>query len=164
MRPSLEILVQPLRCSSQGDQIVLEFELELFNSGTVPARAVLAEASLLDAGAAQDEELAAFFARPAAQGEPVDSIPPLKSMKFTSQVVAPRSAIQEYELAGRKAFVPVIAFNALYRWSGGQAQTSAAFLVGRDGKGDKLGPLRLDGGQTEFRSLGARLLPASLKT
>jgi hypothetical protein len=164
LRPSLEIAVQPLRCHSDADTVVIEFELELLNVGTVPARAVLAEASLLNAGAAQDEQLAAFFARPAAQGEPVDSIPPLKSMKFTSQVVAPRSAIQEYELAGRKAFVPVIAFNTLYRWSGGQAQTSAAYLVGRETGGDKLGPLRLDGGDKEVRGLGSRPLPAGLKT
>ena len=164
LRPSLEMNVQPLRCHSNADEVLIEFELELLNVGTVPARAVLAEASMLNAGSAQDEQLAAFFARPAAQGEPVDLIPPLKSMKFTSQVTAPRSAIEEYELAGRKAFVPVIAFNAVYRWSGGQAQTSAAYLVGRETKGDKLGPLRLDGGQADIRKLAARILPVGLKT
>ena len=57
-------------------------------------------------------------------------------------------------LAGRKVFVPLIAFNALYDWSGGEGQTSAAYLVGRETNGDKLGPLRLDLGAREFRSLG----------
>jgi len=164
LRPSLEMAVLPLRCHSDGDQVVLEFELELFNSGPVPARAVLAEASLLNAGAAQDEQLAVFFANPVGQGEPFDVIAPLKRASFTSRVVAPRSSIEEYELGGRKAFVPVIAFNALYRWSGGQGQTSAAYLVGRETKGDKLGPLRLDDSSTEFRGLAAKQLPATLKT
>ena len=73
--------------------------------------------------------------------------------------VAPRTAIQEYEVAGRKAFVPVIAFNALYEWSGGKEQSSAAYLVGRGTKSDKLGPLRLGIGPQEFRRLDARPLP-----
>ena len=85
-------------------------------------------------------------------------------MTLTSQVVAPRAAIQEYELAGRKAFVPVIAFNALYEWSGGQGQTSAAYLVGRETGHDKLGPMHLDQGAREFRAVGARPLPTALRT
>ena len=66
LRPSLEIGVQPLRCVVDDDQVTIEFELELFNSGTAPARAVLAEASLFNAGATQDQDLAAFFANPVA--------------------------------------------------------------------------------------------------
>ena len=88
----------------------------------------------------------------------------MKRLTMTSRVVAPRTAIQEYELAGRKAFVPVIAFNGLYEWSGGKAQTSAAYLVGRETKTDKLGPLRLDLGPRAFRSLAARELPAAVRT
>jgi hypothetical protein len=164
LRPSIELGVQPLRCLVEDNQVVLEFEVELFNSGTAPARAVLAEASLLNAGATQDKELISFFANPVGAGERLDSIPPMRRVNFASRVVAPRAAIQEYEVAGRKAFVPVIAFNALYEWSGGKAQTSAAYLVGRETKGEKLGPLHLDLGQRAFTSLGARALPAALKT
>ena len=40
--------------------------------------------------------------------------------------------------------MPLIAFNALYEWGGGKGQTSAAYLVGRETEGEKLGPLRLD--------------------
>jgi len=144
--------------------VAIEFELELFNAGTAPARAVLAEASLLNASATQDHELAAFFANPHGVGERLALIPPMKRVSFKSQVVAPRSAVQEYELAGRKAFVPVIAFNALYEWSGGKAQSSAAYLVGRDTQQDKLGPLRLDQGAREIQGLGARPLPSAVRT
>jgi len=164
LRPTLEIGMQPLRCVVADDQVTLEFEIDLYNAGTAPARAVLAEASMLNAGGTQEQELSAFFANPVGAGQRIDSIPPLKRVTMTSQVVAPRAAIQEYDLAGRKAFVPVIAFNALYEWSGGQAQTSAAYLVGRETGHDKLGPMHLDQGAREFRAVGARPLPTVLRT
>jgi hypothetical protein len=164
LRPSLEIAVQPLRCLVEDERVTIEFELELFNAGTAPARAVLAEASLLNASATQDQQLDAFFANPVGGDQRINSIPPLKRISFTSQVVAPRSAIQEYELGGRKAFVPVLAFNALYQWSGGNGQTSAAYVVGRESGGDKLGPLRLGARTREFRDLGSRPLPTVLRT
>jgi hypothetical protein len=164
LRPAIEIGVRPLRCLIEDGQVTLEFELDLFNAGTAPARAILAEASLLNASATQDQELAAFFARPAATGEPLEAIPPMKRMTMTSRVVAPRAAIQEYDLGGRKAFVPLIAFNAMYEWSTGKAQTSAAYLVGRETNGEKLGPLRLDNGRSEVRGLGARSLPVGVRS
>jgi hypothetical protein len=163
LRPALELGFQPLRCHVGDDQVAIEFELELFNAGAAPARAVLAEASLLNAGSTQEQDLAVFFANPNGVGERLALIPPMKRISFRSQVVAPRAAIQEYELAGRKAFVPVIAFNALYEWSGGKGQSSAAYLVGRDTQKEKLGPLRLDRGAREFRGLGARPLPTAVR-
>lgn len=163
LRPSLEIGVRPLRCLVEDSQVTIEFELDLFNSGTAPARAVFAEASLLNASATQDQELAAFFSRPAGAGERLELIPPMRSITMTNRVVAPRTSIQEYELGGHKTFVPVIAFNALYEWSGGEGQTSAAYLVGREATGDKLGPLRLDLGRREYRGLADRLLPIGVR-
>ena len=164
LRPALEIGVHPLRCLVDDNSVTIEFEVELFNAGTAPARAVLAEASLLNASATQDNELANFFAHPMGAGDRLDVIPPMKRISLTSRVVAPRGAVQEYELAGRKSFVPVLAFNAHYEWSGGKGQTSAAYLVGRETRGDKLGPLRLDQGAREYRGLDARTLPSSLRT
>ena len=165
LRPAIEIGVQPLRCLVEDDQVTIEFELELFNSGTAPARAVLAEASMFNAGVTQDEQLARFFANPVGAGSGIDAIPPLQRINLTSKVVAPRDAIQEYDLGGRRAFVPVIAFNALYDWSGGKAQTSSAYLVGRETRGEKLGPLHLDdAAKRDVRSLGARELPSQLRT
>ena len=164
LRPALELGFQPLRCQVDDDQVAIEFELELFNAGAAPARAVLAEASLLNAGSTQEQDLAVFFANPNGVGERLAVIPPMKRISFRSQVVAPRAAVQEYELAGRKAFVPVIAFNALYEWSSGKGQSSAAYLVGRDTQKEKLGPLRLDRGAREFRGLGARPLPTAVRT
>jgi hypothetical protein len=164
LRPSLEIGMLPIRCLVDDNEVAIEFEVELFNAGTAPARAVFAEASLLNASATQDQELADFFAKPNGQGERMDAIPPMRRVTLTSRVVAPRSAVEEYELAGRKAFVPVIAFNALYEWSGGKAQSSLAYLVGRETQSDKLGPLPAGAGTREIRGLGARPLPVGVRT
>jgi hypothetical protein len=164
LRPSLEIGIEPLRCVIADDQVEIEFAIDLYNAGTAPARAVLAEASMLNAGATQEQELAGFFANPVGAGQRLDAIQPMSRVQLTSKVVAPRAAVQEYELAGRKAFVPVIAFNALYEWSGRKGQTSAAYLIGRETRGDKLGPLRLDNGPHEVRGLAALALPTAVRT
>jgi hypothetical protein len=159
LRPWIEIGFQPLRCIVEDHQVTVDFELELFNSGDAPARAVLAEASIFNAGPAQDQEIDAFMARPVGAGERLDSLAPLQRMNLKTQVVAPRSSVQIFEIGGRHVFVPLIAFNALYRWSGGDGQTSASYLLGRDTKGDKLAPFRLDLGPRVFRGLAARPLP-----
>ena len=163
LRPWIDIGFRPLRCILEDDKVTVEFELELFNSGSGPARAVLAEASLFNAGGSQDREIGAFFANPVAQGDRIQVIPPLKRIGIKTQVVAPRAHLQAYELAGHEVFVPVIGFNALYSWSGGEGQTSASYLLGRDTKSDKMGPFRLDLGPRIFRGLASKLLPAGVR-
>jgi hypothetical protein len=61
-------------------------------------------------------------------------------------------------------FVPLIAFNALYRWGSGEGQTSASYLLGRDTKGEKMGPFRIDLGPRIFRSVAGRLLPTGIRS
>jgi hypothetical protein len=145
-------------------QVAVEFEIELFNSGSGPARAIAVEASLFNAGPAQDEHIGAFFANPVGEGERIVVIPPLKRVTIRTRVVAPRSQIMAYELGGRQVFVPVIAFNALYSWSGGKGQTSVSYLLGRDTKGAKMGPFRLDLGPRIFRGVAGRLLPTGVRS
>src|SRR4029079_1778555 len=93
LRPALELGFHPLRCQVDDDQVAIEFELELFNAGTAPARAVLAEASMLNARASQEQDLAAFFGNPNGVGERLAVIQPMKRVSFRSQVVAPRDAV-----------------------------------------------------------------------
>jgi hypothetical protein len=163
LRPWLEIGFQPLRCILEEHLVRVEFVIELFNSGSSPARAVLAEATLVNAGPAQDEQIANFFGKPAGPGERLPVIPPLKRVLLKNQVFVPRDQLQAYELAGRAVFVPLIAFNVYYQWSGGDAQTSASYLLGRDTKGEKLAPFRADLGPRIFRGLGAHPLPAAVR-
>jgi hypothetical protein len=163
LRPWIDIGFQPLRCVLHDDRVVVEFEIELFNSGSGPARGVLIEASLFNAGPVQDQEIGAFFSNPVGKGERILSVSPLKRIGIKTEVAVPRELVQAYELGGRQVFVPLIAFNALYGWSGGEGQTSAAYLLGRDTKSEKLGPFRLDLGPHIFRGVAARLLPSGVR-
>ncbi|HEX5238072.1 MAG TPA: hypothetical protein VFW39_06380 [Sphingomicrobium sp.] len=163
LRPWVEIGFQPLRCILGDEKVSLEFDLELFNSGSAPARAVLAEASLLNAGAQQEQEIGRFFAEPVGKGDRIPVIPPLQRFALKTQVSMARELLVPYEIGGRQVFVPVIAFNVLYDRSGAEGQTSAAYLLGRDTKGEKLGPFRLDLGPHIFRGVAARLLPDGVR-
>src|SRR4029453_17145206 len=79
-------------------------------------------------------------------------IPPLGKVSLKSAVRLPLDQLHSFEVEGRKMFVPLVAFNILFRSSGGEGQASASFLVGRGNDGDdKLAPFRLD--------LGPRIFP-----
>ena len=163
LRPWIDIGFHPLRCVLEKEQVTVEFEVELFNSGSAPARAVLIEGALFNAGPAQDEEIGRFFANPVGQGERIAVIPPLKRVALRTQVAVPSGQVHAYEMADRQVFVPLIAFNALYNWGGGEGQTSSSYLLGRDTKGEKMAPFRLDLGPRIFRGIAGRLLPAGVR-
>ena len=163
LRPWVEIGFNPLRCIIDNDKASIEFELELFNSGSAPARGVLVEANLFNAGPAQDQQIGAFFQHPVGQGERIVAIAPLKRVALRTEVGIGRDQVQAYALADRQVFVPLIAFNALYSWSGGEGQTSVSYLLGLHTKSDKLGPFRLDLGPRIFRGVAARVLPQGVR-
>jgi hypothetical protein len=163
LRPWIEIAFAPLGCTIDEDRVTLEFEVQLTNSGSAPARDILVEASMFNAGATQDQDIGAFFARPLGQGENIQAIPPLQHVNIRTSLVAPRQNIQIFELGGHQVFVPLVAFNAIYRLGNGSGQTSAAYLVGRETKGEKLGPLRADIGPRAFARLDTRLLPINVR-
>ena len=163
LRPWVDIAFNPLRCIVEDQQVTVEFELELLNSGSAPARAVLVEATLFNAGPDQDAEIGRFFANPVGEGDRIASIQPLKRMLLRPRVVIAREHVQVFEVGGRKVFVPLIAFNALYKWGSGEGQSSVSYLIGRDTQGEKLAPFRLDLGPRIFRGLGSRLLPNNVR-
>ena len=156
LRPWLEIGFSPGRCVVEDSGATIQFDVEVYNSGTAPARDVLVEASMFNAGPEQDAEIGAFFAHPVAKGDRIPAIAPLARIAMKSAVTLTREQMRQYEVGGRRLFVPLIGFNALYSWSGGDGQTSASYVVGRDTKAEKMAPLRLDLGPRTFRSLGAR--------
>ena len=163
LRPWIEIGFNPVRCILDDEKLTIEFEIDLFNSGSAPARAVLVEASLFNAGPTQEQDIGAFFDDPVGAGDRIAAIPPLKRVTVRPQVSIGREQLQAYEAAGRQVIVPLIAFNTLYRWSGGEGQTSVAYLLGRDTKGEKLAPFRVDLGVRLFPKVGARPLPMGLR-
>ena len=163
LRPWIELGFHASRCTIENDKVTIEFEIEISNTGNAPARGVLVEARLVNAGPAQDSEIGQFFSNPVGQGERIDTIGPLKNVRIKSGIVTPLENVQIYEVGGRKVFVPLIAFNILYGWARGTGQTSASYLVGRDTKSDKMAPFRLDLGPRLFRSLGQTALPIAVR-
>lgn len=163
LRPWIELAFQPSRCAVEDDKVTIDFEIEMVNRGNAPARGVLVEARIVNAGPEQDSEIGQFFANPVGQGERIESIPPLKNVRIQSRIVTPRENVVVYEVGGRQVFVPLIAFNILYGWSRGEGQTSVGYLIGRDTKGDKLAPFRLDMGPRLFRTLGKTPLPLEVR-
>lgn len=163
LRPWIDLIFEPLRFVVEGDQVTIEFGLGVQNSGNAPARGVLVEASMFNAGPNQDREIGAFFESPVGEGERIALIDPLKTVAMRTKLAFPRESVQLFEIGGRQVFVPLVAFNALYRWSGGEGQTSVSYLLGRDTKGAKMAPFRLDLGPRQFRGVGARPLPASVR-
>ncbi|HEX6661674.1 MAG TPA: hypothetical protein VF067_07385 [Sphingomicrobium sp.] len=163
LRPWVEIAFAPLGCTIDEERVTLEFEVQLTNSGSAPARDILVEASMFNAGATQERDIGTFFAQPLGQGENIQAIPPLQHVNIRTSLVAPRQNIQVFELGGHQVFVPLVAFNAIYRLGSGSGQTSAAYLVGRETKGEKLGPLRADMGPRAFGRLDTRPLPIAIR-
>ena len=163
LRPWIDLTFEPLRCIVDDERVTFEFELAMRNSGSAPARAVLIEASTFNAGPSQDQEIQAFFDSPVGEGERIAAIPPLKSFNLRTQLSVARDQVRVLEAGGRHVFVPLIAFNAMYRWGTGDGQTSAAYLIGRDTKGEKMAPFRLDLGARVFRGVGQRPLPVGVR-
>jgi hypothetical protein len=109
---------------------------------------------MICAHAGQDAEIAAFFQQPIGKGDRIPAIQPLGRISLKSAVRLPLAQLHSFKVEGRTLFVPLVAFNVLY---GGDAQTSASFLVGRGTERDeKLAPFRLDLGPRIFRGLSSR--------
>jgi len=156
LHPNLNIDLLPERAIVDEQGATIEFQVAVRNHGSAPARDVHVEACMVNAGPSQDQELGAFFAHPAEASEPIPQIMPQTEIMLKSAVRLKLDQMRQFEVGGRKLFVPLVGVNATYRGPGGPAQTSASYLVGRDGKGDKMAPFRLDLGPRIFRGLGAR--------
>jgi hypothetical protein len=156
LRPWLDIEFAPLTATFDDQNGVIQFDVTLFNSGSAPARDILLEARLFNAGDDQDEVIAKYFGNPAVYGERIEVVEPLKRMAFRTSAKVPREQMRIFEAGGRKVWVPLIGFNGLYRWSGGEGQTSASYLLGRTASGGKMAPFRVDLGARTFNGLDAR--------
>ena len=164
LRPWLDLHITPARLllTDEGAQLAVECVLQ--NSGSVPARDVRIEATLINVREQQDEEFAAFFKRESARAAAAADVGPMSRTAVKSSVVMKREAIQAYGAEGRALFVPLLLFNVRYRWATGEGQSAACFLLGRGRGGqDKLAPFRLDRGRQDYRDLDFRRLSASVR-
>ncbi len=165
LRPWIDVELIPDRALLDDGGVAIAFEVTLFNSGSAAARDVVIEARLLNAGAQQDAELSAFFTNPATAGDPIPQIAPYARIPLRSAVRLTHAEVREYEIEGRKLFVPMVAISVRYRWSSGAGHSAAGFLVGQGAEGqEKLAPLRLDRGSRSWNGLGARRYEKGLRS
>ena len=161
LKPQLNVEFVPDRAVVTDREVLLQFDVTIINSGSAPARDVLVEARFVTAHAAQDAEIADFFAAPPGQGDRMALIPPLGRIALKSAVRLPLDQLHSFEVEGRQLFVPLVALNIFFA---GEGQASASYLVGRGTDMDeKLAPFRLDLGPRIFRGLSARPHSAGLQ-
>lgn len=157
LRPWIELELEPSQAMVTDEHAAIAFDVTLFNSGSAPARDVAVEACLINAGQQQDVQLSQFYTTPGAVRDKIPAVAPMARVTLKSAVRLPRSAVQEYEVEGRKLFMPMVAVNSRYRWSSGEGQSAASFMVGRAAsERAKLAPLRLDQGARGWKGLAAR--------
>ncbi len=171
LRPWLEIEFEPTRAVIDEARASVEFDVVVTNSGNAPARNVLVEACMINAGPEQDAELRRFFEATVGAGDRMAVVAPLARIALKSVVSLPLDQVRAYEVSGRRLFVPLVAFNALYEWGSSDGQTSASFILGRatsssdgEGEGDsRMAPLRLDLGPRKFSGLEGRRHPLNMR-
>lgn len=164
LRPWLDLDVAVTGAVLTDEDLQLQLQLLVSNTGSTPARQVGVEVVALNAGPTQEAELAAYFGRPDPEPRAADMIAPLDQAVLQTLVRMPRASFREYAAGGGRVLVPVVAITAAYRAANSMGRTSAAFLIGRAAPGsDKLGPLRTDQGPREFRGLVARPLPGGIR-
>ena len=165
LKPQLEFELVPIRAETDAAEgAALTFDLIVINRGSAPARDVLIEAKLINAGPRVNTEVGRFFGQPAGGGERLPLIAPMGRLSLRLRLTAAKTDLSPLVVEGRKLLVPVVAINALYRWSGGELKDSSSFLVGRgEAEGGKMAPFRLDRGARSWSGLAARLHSSGLQ-
>lgn len=165
LKPRIEFELVPIRAETDADgNAAVTFDVIVHNRGSAPARDVLVEAQLINAGPRVDEDVGRFFMQPAGTGERVPNIPPMGRVSIRSRLAIAGATFAPLVVEGRSLLVPLVAINAFYRWSGGELANSSSFLVGRgEGEEGKLAPFRLDRGARSWSGLAARLHSTGLQ-
>jgi hypothetical protein len=160
-RPWLELELKAERLSSTEAETLVQFELEITNSGAAPARNLRIDVKMFNAGEQQDQEIGAFF-RTAGRESTKCSLPGIQNGQtgaIRGEVAMARDDMRAVVLDNRYLFIPVIAVNALYDYGDGQTgQTSKSYVVGRELEepSEKMGAFRIDQGPRIWRSVGQR--------
>ena len=163
-RPWLELELKAERLSSTNAESLVQFELEITNTGPTPARNLRIDVKMFNAGEQQDQEISGFF-RTAGRESTKCNLPGIRAGQtgaIRGEVAMAREEMRAVILDDRYLFIPVIAVNALYDYGDGQTgQTSKSYVVGREleqagEKAEKMGAFRVDQGPRIWRSVGQR--------
>ena len=160
-RPRIEILFKPAKAEATEIGASVHYDLVVKNLGSLPARNVRIEARMFNAGAEQETEIGAFYAKPF-QDKLVTrpfEIPARSQAKLSRTVRLDSSEVRAITIQGRRLFIPMVAFNIVYDWGEAESgQTSRCYVVGRESETptEKMGAFRLDLGPRIYRSVGQR--------
>jgi len=161
LRAWLELELKAERASSTDAETVVQFLLEITNTGKAPARNLRIDVKMFNAGQEQDKEIGAFF-RTAGRESTKCNLPgiaPGTTGAIKGEVAMPRDEMRAVVLDEKYLFIPVIAVNALYDWGDGRTgQTSKSYVVGREleAPSEKMGAFRVDQGPRIWRTIGQR--------
>lgn len=160
-RPWLELSLRAERASFTSTEAVVQFELEISNTGGSPARNLRIDVKMFNAGAEQDREIGAFF-KTAGRESTKLTLPVVEAGVtgvIKGQVKLPVDEMRAVRLDERLLFIPVVAVNALYgRGNGLTGQTSRSYVIGRELQqtSEKMGAFRVDQGPRIWRTIGQR--------
>jgi hypothetical protein len=160
-RPWIELSLKAERASAMLTETVVDFELEIANTGKSPAHNLRIDVKMFNAGAEQDKEIGAFF-RTAGRESTKLNLPGIEAERsgvINGQVAMPRDEMRAMVLDEKYLFVPVIAVNVLYDWGEGRSgQSSKSYVVGRELQqpSEKMGAFRVDQGPRVWRTIGQR--------
>jgi hypothetical protein len=160
-RPWLELALKAERASATLTETIVQFELEISNTGKSPARNLRIDVKMFNAGAEQDQEIGAFFRTAGRETTRLNlpGIGPESTGVIRGEVAMPRDEMRAVVLEDKYLFIPVIAVNALYDWGEGRTgQTSKSYVVGRELEqpSAKMGAFRVDQGPRIWRTIGQR--------
>jgi MYXO-CTERM domain-containing protein len=160
-RPWLELTLKAERASATLTETIVNFELEIANTGKSAARNLRIDVKMFNAGAEQDKEIGAFFRTAGRESTKLNlpGIAPESVGVINGQVTMPRDEMRAVVLDDKYLFIPVIAVNALYDWGEGRTgQTSKSYVVGRELQqpSEKMGAFRVDQGPRVWRTVGQR--------
>jgi hypothetical protein len=160
-RPWLELALKAERASATDTETIVQFELEISNTGKSPARNLRIDVKMFNAGVEQDREIGAFFRTAGRETTKLNlpGIGPDSTGVIRGEVAMPRDEMRAVVLDDKYLFIPVIAVNALYDWGEGRSgQTSKSYVVGRELQqpSEKMGAFRIDLGPRIWRTIGQR--------
>ena len=165
VRPWIELQmeVRSARLSLMGATIA--YTLSVHNRGDGAAEDILIRSLIANADTSQQALLQQFFA--GAAGLPshsIVSVAPGKSQTLTGELRLLPDQIAPVQMGDRALLIPLVAFDAQYRWTnaqgepGGSGRTGRAFIIGQEKSppADRLSPFRLDLGPRQYRTPGSR--------
>jgi LPXTG-motif cell wall-anchored protein len=149
-RPWLEFLMRPVRAGTSQDDAIVQFELTVGNTGSVPAKDVRITTWMVAGGHASDMERMLIDPPADATVSEVD-IAAGDGARVEAEVMLPKAGLRD------ETVLPVIVADARYRLpDGSEGRTSASFAIGLP-DGEELAPFQLDRATGLLETVEARL-------